>query len=272
MQKQQDLLTETDWNVLIILDACRAESFRRIVPQAETVRAMDFCTYRWMPKLAGILAERDTLYVSANPVCERELAWKRSHPSIHWVSVWQSAWGRYGPHKMPTVHPANVNQAVRRYVAEHGQPALMVIHYVQPHMPYIGEHSIPYADWGPVARCEFAGDLHGRKHPREAVQKELLTREDVARAYEGNVDLVVPYAQRLAETLQGTVVVTADHGELLGEDGKYGHMAGPRTQLMEVPWWVHVNGAYKAAPIPVEIGEPGMDPEMQAKLEAIGYA
>ena len=41
----------------------------------------------------------------------------------------------------------------------------------------------------------------------------------------------------MVKELDGKVVVTADHGELLGENGHWGHKIGlENTELLEVPW------------------------------------
>jgi glucan phosphoethanolaminetransferase (alkaline phosphatase superfamily) len=45
--------------------------------------------------------------------------------------------------------------------------------------------------------------------------------------------------QELVETVSGNILVTADHGEYLGEHGKYGHGLVPRyPPITEVPWLI----------------------------------
>ncbi len=276
IETQERLLRRADWNALIVLDACRADSYRRRRPRARVALTMGYCTRVWMPQLARVLDGAPTLYVSANPVCERELQMNRDNPNFRWISLWRDRWERVGPHKLPTVHPRSVRDALMDYLNRFGQPERIVVHFIQPHMPYVGEAALPYADWGNCGRCEFAGELHKTTHPRDAVAQRRITRKDVRAAYEGNLDLVLPYAIDLAEqVLAGTVVVTADHGELLGEGGKYGHMAGPVDTLMRVPWEQWDKGGLTPAELPDQAALSGLDTEesqtMHNRLEALGY-
>lgn len=248
MRKQKELLRAVHWNALVILDACRADSWARHDPGAETVRSMAPITFRWVPQLHALYPEERVLYVTANPVVDRELR-KRKANNFRLISVWRDGWGRYGPLRLPTVHPATVNDVVRLYVEAHGRPRRMVVHYIQPHMPYVGAPSLPYADWGGCANSACARELHRLKHPKRAVAEGLTTREAVRAAYEANVDLVAEWAKGLIAELRGTVVLTSDHGELLGEDGRYGHAKGDHPVLRRVPWRVFQRTPFEPSPI-----------------------
>lgn len=278
-RSQLRLLRETDWNALIVLDACRADAYRDLAPAAglplgEIVRSPAWCTRVWLPRLAEIVGERELLYVTANPVPNRELERKGQTSNFHWVRLWQNCWGRYGPCDMPTVHPDSVADAVLHYVRDHGQPALMVVHFIQPHMPYIGAHALPYADWGHATEAEFEAELRQHKHPAEAVCDGEATRDDIRAAYMGNLAVALPAVVQLLASLRGTLVVTADHGELLGERGAYGHTAGPgQPELTNVPWVVVGRDAYDPAPIPatLDAGRQKADAMLVDRLQSLGY-
>jgi len=70
--------------------------------------------------------------------------------------------------------------------------------------------------------------------PEKIQISKILAKEGVAgvrNAYRENLELVLNYVKQLvAEIPSGKIIITADHGEWLGEDGRYGHA------LMEVPW------------------------------------
>jgi len=58
------------------------------------------------------------------------------------------------------------------------------------------------------------------------------------KAYRENLEIVLRYVAVLCYELSGTIVITSDHGELLGENGKYGHKCGSKDPLLlEVPWF-----------------------------------
>ncbi len=279
MKRQADLLRETDWNVLLILDACRWDAFDSVTPvDAQPVRSMAWCTRHWMPRFAQVLDGEPVLYVSANPVCERELITKAEHPNFTWLSIWRHGWGRHGQHNMPTVHPADVAVAVRGYLLAHGQPERMVVHFVQPHVPFIGTGALPYADWGHVEGCAFAPELQRTQHCRDALREGQVTAAELRQAYLGNFALVWRWVVTLIwGTLSGQVVVTADHGELLGDDGRYGHTYGARPELMTVPWWQppvrHPLNSQPIAGHDAGTGPLGPDDAvMLERLKDLGYA
>jgi len=54
---------------------------------------------------------------------------------------------------------------------------------------------------------------------------------------EENLEFVLGYVDELLEILPGNFLITADHGELLGEYGKYEHHERYNyKELIEVPW------------------------------------
>ena len=57
-------------------------------------------------------------------------------------------------------------------------------------------------------------------------------------AYARNLELVLSHIAELMKDLHGEVVITADHGELLGEGGRFSHGFGRDDPLLlEVPWF-----------------------------------
>ncbi len=278
---QGELLRRLPWNVLLILDACRADYFRRLVPGASTVRSLYSITWGWVARFAGLAGELDhpVLYVTANPVVDREMK-KYPDAPIRMLSVWRDRWGRHGPLGLPTVHPRDVVAAVREYVEVHGQPARMVVHFIQPHVPFIGRRSVPYSGWGRGMGDELSRQVKKLPHVRDALADGLVTIEKVRDCYRDNLELVLRFRNELSAQLRGLVLTTADHGELLGERGLYGHTAGPRhPELMKVPWLEERRGLLRPAPLPPtgEMTPEGefrgdAEEEMKRKLEALGYA
>jgi hypothetical protein len=266
VQDQFRKLDATPWNVLIVLDACRADALRARMDGVETVRSPAWITYAWIGRFAERFGAERVLYVTANPVVNRELA-RRKHAFVL-LSVWKDRWGRYGPHGLPSVHPRDVNLAARARLDRHGQPRRMVVHYVQPHVPYIGAGSIPCSGWGRGMTDPLSQAIGELTPCEEAVARGLLSDEELRRAYAGNVDLVLPWALRLLAAVKGTVVLTSDHGELLGEDGLHGH-ATPHPVLHRVPWRVWQRGTFD--PQPVRNISEAEDGDVHRKLRILGY-
>jgi len=275
---QGALLLGRPWNVLLVLDACRFDYFREWEPETRRVGSMGSITWAWVAGLVEVvrrLAE-PVLYVTANPVVNREM---RKYPdmAIHMLSPWKDRWGRHGPLDLPTVHPGDLAECVRQYVSEHGQPRRMVVHFVQPHVPFIGRRSIPYSGWGRDMSDTLSREVKKLPHVRDALSQGLVSMEEVRRCYRDNVELVAEHRARLSADLRGLVVTTADHGELLGERGLYGHTAGPaQPELLEVPWLEEQRGPYRPTPIAAHLERADAAAEenehMKQRLEALGYA
>ncbi len=62
--------------------------------------------------------------------------------------------------------------------------------------------------------------------------------KELKRAYKNNLEAVLSEVEKIVERFpqENRIVITADHGELLGEDGLYGH-GYPHPLLRNVPWF-----------------------------------
>lgn len=68
--------------------------------------------------------------------------------------------------------------------------------------------------------------------------RNRLNHIEILSYYKDNLEIVLSHAKELVKELEGTVMITSDHGELLGEHGRFGHF--PRSslpELREVPWF-----------------------------------
>lgn len=67
--------------------------------------------------------------------------------------------------------------------------------------------------------------------------KDKIPKDEIIEAYEENLEIVLQHAEELAENLDGKTVITADHGELLGEKGLFSHPNKfEAKKLRKVPW------------------------------------
>jgi len=136
---------------------------------------------------------------------------------------------------------------------------------MQPHFPYLSfGKSQGWSDiidreasgiWKKSEIKVFAGNnlkkLIGRKnlwklkeflglqinHPMAIVLREEGI-EGLHQRYEENLRIVLEYIVHIFNDLQGDIIITADHGELLGENGDFGHYPGRHHQvLLRVPWF-----------------------------------
>lgn len=219
----------------------------------------------------------DIAYFSGNPFINslaiplNELKWGASC-DYDWaaadhisevIDVWKHGWDE----ELGTVPPESLVASFREHPEAVERANRTVLHYMQPHAPYLtrgkgkklrqvrkGIHSQGEADdgGGPLSSM---GDAIRPKVERildgsELAQKAGLwleldpadlvrngTREAAMALYEENLRIVLEAVAELATELDGSVVVTADHGEAFGENGVWEHhIETPIAPLIEVPW------------------------------------
>lgn len=254
-----------EWRTAIVLDACRFDAFAKVnrLPGTLAKRiSVASCTEDWgLRCLDRPLA--DVVYISGSPYVstwyleqlgvERQLA--------HLEEVWRDGWDD----TLHTVPPRAIADAFDRLYPQWPDKKF-VLHFMQPHHPYIGPFRVRGAGW----RKYFGAmeldvpQLEGRT-PIEMLEDGKASREEVVRAYESNLELVLGEVERLLHRPPGAtgvsllgptgvspvgpeeaqpalprpVVVTADHGEAFGESGVFGHPCGtPLPELLEVPYLV----------------------------------
>ena len=260
MKDQLTLLKQTDWDVLVILDACRFDAFKAVTGMGDPVRSPAVCTATWVSKAGRVLGARRPFYVNSNPVVDRQKD-KLRGAGVRLHTLWKKHWGRFGAASIPTVHPMSVTSVAIEH-AEAYHPDQMVLHYLQPHSPYIGDVPLAMARWGP-GKHPMVDGCHGLKRPDVAVKKGDLTWPEVREAYISNLRLAWDAVRILVAALEGRrIVITSDHGELLGEHGgRFGHECGwtKFPELWTVPW------------LEIEGGSLGEAETTKRKLEALGY-
>lgn len=145
------------------------------------------------------------------------------------VQVWKSDWDD----EMRTVLPQDVKQAALEEESRNPHKRL-IIHFIQPHYPFIGEtgQTIAHRTVRAGGRIEDnQDDIWSR------VRKGDVSKEIAWEAYKENLEIVLPYVEELISSLNGKSVVSADHGNAFGEWFVYGHPAKTYLEkLVQVPW------------------------------------
>jgi hypothetical protein len=177
--------------------------------------------------------------------------------SLHQIiDVWEDAIdiGEWG------ITPERMKKRAKK-AAENYPNKRLIIHFIQPHIPFIGE----------FGRERF-GDIEGsiwRKKRRGEID---VSDGELWRAYRENLHCVLPSVKTLLQTLKGRTAVSADHGQLIGDRGfpfpikDYGHPSGIYSDpLVKVPWFVHNNGPRKR--IVAEPPESGYGRKDRSRLD-----
>lgn len=260
---------DEDWDNLLLLDACRYDTFeaRHELPgELEHRYTKSSSTAEFLHSYLHGADLTDTVYVTANPRIQRELSHidVRLHDVVH---VWRDdGWDE----EVGTVRPETVGVAAEQAAVEYPEKRLLV-HFLQPHYPFIGPTGREHFDADTLALWE------GFHRGEVDVTDDLLWA-----AYRENLDVALPAVRRLVRSLPGKTVVSADHGQMIGDRAfpvpmkEYGHPTGLHTTaLTKVPWLVHRNGPRKRVVAEAEadarIGDGEEAAVVTERLEQLGY-
>ncbi|MDS0221235.1 hypothetical protein NDI54_07730 [Haloarcula sp. S1AR25-5A] len=255
---QHQRIAAGDWDVLLVLDACRLDTCRDAVDwPVQEVTTPASCTPDWLTAAAdrGLFAGKTVL--TANPQYQK---FEFEADSIE--HFWQSHWDE----RRQTVLPGPVLDRVTEHINEDSSP--VIAHLQQPHWPYVAriddEWELAYPDLGP-----WTDDGEEIAGMQVAMARGKI---DVERAYSAYRASVRSIWRTLLPAIESwvadghTVVVTADHGEVFGrltDATMYEHPCKVGIRPLTAVPWVEFDSSQP---------ETVDDGTVQDRLEALGYA
>lgn len=255
---------EHEWDVLVVLDACRYDMYQRVVGDSDALLSVGSTSTEWMDNtFTDRYAEEvaSTAYVSANPYSHKLDAERFGLIDDVWRDHWDEDLGTI-PAEPVTDHGVAV--------ARTGDYDRVICHYMQPHFPFIADGE----GFGRLGRGGFGLGEDDSVNVWDMVERGELDAAAVTEAYDANLAYVFESVETLLENVDGTVAITADHGNALGEWGMWGHRAYvPSMALKKVPWDVREvtdSGSYDPDFDPDAV-EEGADEDVTDRLRALGY-
>jgi len=269
-------IMEEDWDTLIILDACRYDLFEQTIDTMdwdpgplESRISLGSTSEEFLEKnfLSGEF--QDTVYVNTNPYLPRTgLDEGTFHAVINLLDDWDD--------ETHTVLPSTVVESSIK-AHENFPNKRLIIHFMQPHYPFIGDNRFGERGWLPDSAENVDGktvwDLLREDPDQDAI-------ESVWGAYQRNLELALDAVEELLEALDGTSVITSDHGNLIGErlspvptKRMFGHPLGVyHPSLVKVPWYVIPGDARREVTSDPPIRTNSASEEVtESRLEALGY-
>lgn len=282
---------QREWDVLIVLDACRVDLFEEVADD-----------YDWLPSSSNIHQERsiagsskewmertfyeqrsdhekrirNTAYVTGNPFSshvfgtgEDGVSDATEYPIALLDEVWRYAWDN----EVGTIRPEPLTDRAIQVGREHDGP--LIVHYMQPHIPFLSAPEMhggfDTETWGTPESARDSepnlSDIWNRLREGEVNHDEVWT------AYRKNLRIVLDDVDRLRQNIDAdTTVLTADHGNAVGEKGVYGHPDLSIDPIVQVPWvTVEAEDTRSDDPTFEACVESDTDETVSDRLSALGY-
>jgi hypothetical protein len=271
-------LRDSNQYALIVLDALRYDYAREILPMylngtLTCAWSAAHDTFQYGNRCWGDRVYDEVTYVSgAVPLNSEETEFDNEHfnrlygdfvprdnlPGL--IDAWKDCWDT----SLGTV-PAD---ALTDYARDYQDADQLVVHYFQPHAPYIGREGL----------LGHTDSTDAEPNTGEPVDKPLwdsikegeTTVNRLQAAYRANVHVAAREAARFIQSLDDRrVVVMADHGELLADYGTdaVSHPRVPYPEIRRVPWF-EVDSITTGP----QTRERGGSDSVADRLEALGYA
>jgi hypothetical protein len=220
---------DSDWDNLIILDACRYDDFENqfvefeLEGQLTKVISNGSASEQFLRKNFDREKFPDTVIVSSNGFLSRINA--------EFYAVYRQYENKeykkpYFPEldgaDLQTTHPEKTVELAKKAHFENPNKRI-IIHFYPPHVPH----------YTPIAKEMRKKGMD----VREALKNGDLSIEKGRQSYRENLDCVLRYTEELVQYLPGKTVITADHGNLFGEYGLLMHPGKTYVpELVQVPW------------------------------------
>ena len=257
---QHARMEQCDWNLLIVLDACRLDVCRDAVDwPVQQVQTPASCTPDWLSKVADADLFAGKTILTANPQYDK-FTFGADSVEHFWESHWDDA--------LQTVLPEPILDRVSDHLSDNTSP--IVAHLQQPHWPYVARiddnWELAYPDLGPWDHTDDE-----IRSMQVAMARGKIDTEQAYWAYKASVRSIWRTLLPVIETWvanNNRVVVTADHGELFGGVRDWTMCEHPCKvdirPLTAVPWveFAPSNGG----------GTTDENNTVQDRLEALGYA
>jgi hypothetical protein len=258
---QHEQLNADDWDIVVVLDACRWDTLRDVAPwPIDASISPASATPGWLAAAEQTEVFEDTYIVSGNvQYNDVDLGESELH------KIWETDWNA----RLGTVLPEPVLVKADSLLQRDTHP--VVAHVLPPHGPYvakIGDSWLPAFPNTDIWKRNPGEDHVEKLSPQVAMAQGHIDICRARLAYEASVEStyneVIQYISRWIQQ-DHTVILTADHGETFGrfrECGFYGH-----------PSRCHISPLVK---VPYERFEQAPPPETEAetveeKLAALGY-
>jgi len=234
LAERGEYVLDEEWDLLVVLDACRADMLAEVadeysfLDQPGTFESAGSYSLSWMESNFGDAQKQEmakTAMVTGNPFSETAL---EANDFYHLEEVWKHTWDD----DVGTIPPRPITDHAIS-LARNSNPSRIVVHYMQPHEPFT-----THPDLQQGSSAESWADAVDKSVWR-SVQEGKVSEQRAREAYLDELQMVLDEVELLLENVDADrAIITADHGEAMGESGVYGHPPGVAIDALRlVPWY-----------------------------------
>lgn len=229
---------EEEWDNLIVIDGCRHDLYEEVTSIAKSRISLGSSSNNFVERNFSEGDHSDIVYVTANPHIDPfeenaknyfyELTGRK--PSETFFEIFYTYLTDWNDDKGTVLADKVVRDA--QTAEKLFSDKKKIIHFMQPHHPFVTSD---------LEARGFDQELNPDKDDNMSIwvkcERGLVSREEAWEAYKQNLEYVLDEIDVLTQNLEGKTVITADHGNLVGEGGLYGHPGNKDyLPLRKVPW------------------------------------
>lgn len=229
INEEPDDIFSYEWDNLVVLDACRYDTFEEVNGEAESRITKASMSKGFIRKNFSEGDYSGIVYITANPFfSERKfesLTGRKPNDVFHEVfHTYRSGWDDEENTVMPEEVLRDAETAQKLFPEKR-----KIVHFMQPHHPFVN-FDLAENGFDDILKREIFDNEW------DLAMRGELDHEEVEEAYRDNLELVMPAVKKLKSKLPGKTMLTSDHGNLLGENGLYWHPPRSKAKpLRKVP-------------------------------------
>lgn len=229
ISQEPDYIDNLDWKNLVILDGCRHDIYMDVTGVEDSRISAGSMSQDYIERNFSDGDWSDVVYITANPFFAshkfKELTGKEPEEVFHTIfHTYMDKWDDENNTVMPESVAEDAKTAEKLFPEKR-----KIVHFMQPHHPFVE------ADLVDVGFADIL-DEEKTTHEWEMAEEGKISHREVLDAYKQNLEFVMSQAEELLDSISGKTIITADHGNYMGENGFYGH---PRNRnekaLRKVP-------------------------------------
>jgi len=278
MGNESEYVLDKEWDVLIILDACRVDLLEEVAeeydfietPPHNTIWSADSYSEGWLKNnFTGLKAQEHSekmnnlVHISGNPFTNDIFDGDEFQLLDE---VWKYGWDNDSGYLPPDIM---TDRAISNYRDK--KPDQMIVHYMQPHAPFISDKNLGYyIDIDNFAHMQHT--IH-QQTPWELLSQGKVSRDELWTAYKDTLHVALDSVEKLLDNIDAErVIISADHGNAVGEWGIYGHPRKLQIPVLRNVPWVSTSAENKNNYTPKEYDiDNRTNLDRDSQLEALGY-